>query len=685
MPLFLLILSIAALSIGPLMVRSSSAQGQWRRGLDGFVTIGVGGLVLFHILPPAIRVGGYPALLFVIFGAVLPTAIERVQYGHVRTAHAAALTLAFIALTVHATTDGLVMSQASIQEGWALSAAFAVILHRIPVGMAAWMFLRKSDALRWAWVVFGLIIVGTIVGFVSGSSLIRLMQDASFAWFQAFVAGSLLHVVMHAHEHDHHFDHGDPQGHGHDHVHHAHHPHDVAHSHHEHAHAHAHAHAGPNTHAHRADEHQHEHQHAHSHVTTTQSEPLQCVPEIWDLPHGTTTARVRSFLGLDAMIQQLPEVIGALLGVGLLFFLSWMEHHGFVGHEHQHHAHYLPDVVGAVDIQALGASFWVRLRHLALDGAVWLLAGYLLSVFLFRWIRLPKLVWLSSRGAVRSAFRGSVYGAGMPVRACGVVPVFASMVDRGVRWPAALSFLLTTPQLRVETLLFSVPLLGLPFTGIRALGIFLISIAVGIASGVVFESNDAPIDTSAPPHLSWLSAWHQALVRLVDDTAPWIVLGLMVAAMIPPEGFAWAMALPIGWSLLLFALLGVPLYICATGATPVALALMYVGFSPGAALVLLLSGPMTVWSAERSIRVRQGRARAWIILFFTWVLLLGLGAATHVLFDWMNLSVRPVHQHTAGDMLQWTGLVLIGVLFVWSLLRKGPRAWMSTVIAGDHG
>jgi uncharacterized membrane protein YraQ (UPF0718 family) len=45
--------------------------------------------------------------------------------------------------------------------------------------------------------------------------------------------------------------------------------------------------------------------------------------------------------------------------------------------------------------------------------------------------------------------------------------------------------------------------------------------------------------------------------------------------------------------LLIMLLAGIPLYICATAATPTAAALVLKGLSPGAALVFLLAGPTT--------------------------------------------------------------------------------------------
>ena len=83
-------------------------------------------------------------------------------------------------------------------------------------------------------------------------------------------------------------------------------------------------------------------------------------------------------------------------------------------------------------------------------------------------------------------------------------------------------------------------------------------------------------------------------VELVDGTAPWIVLGLAIAAAAEPwlVQMLWAQ-----WSDVLevavFALLGMPIYVCAAGATPLIAVLLAAGVSPGAALAFLLTGPAT--------------------------------------------------------------------------------------------
>ena len=746
MSIALLFISIAALSVGPLIVRAFSENRGVTQALDGFVTIGIGGLVLFHVMPPSVAVGGYVALVFMVVGMIVPTAIERVQHGNIRAAHAAALALAFIALSLHALVDGVALSQADTGSTQALPVAIAVVLHRIPEGLAVWMLLRATHGLRVTMAVMAFIALTTLVGFLAGPAVVALMQGASFGWFQAFVAGSLLHVIFHAHEHDHSHDHGDPHGHGHGH---------------SHRHDHGHSHSVPSsTHGHPrhtsgallgtttqpalvamafgAQQAKSTERATDSH-STTYPQPLPtaslrfvragdvapeedcCAPEVWDQPDTPPGERWRAFLDVKAVRRQLPEVFGALAGAAMVALLSWIEgtahgdhddaHAAHAGDAHAHdHAHGVHLEHGAaldtqVDLEhdALSSAMQdaglslphvdlfdtaalERLLHLALDSAPLLLTGYLLSSLVFRFIATPSLRWLNASSRWQSALRGAVYGAPMPVRACGVVPVFETTMDRGGRLSGATSFLLATPQLRLETLAFSLPLLGLPLMGLRVFGVLAISIGLGLAVSV-FDRGEAPmpVDDVTPPRLTMVSALRQSVLRLVDDTAPWVVFGLLVAVLVEPGSLASLADWPPGLELLLFGLIGVPVYICATGATPVAAALIFAGASPGAAIVFLLAGPMAKVSAFRALRVRRGAGVATFVVIGSGIAVLAVGALTNVLFPETSEAVQGLHDHTAGNLAQWLALGVVGALFGWSLLRRGPRAWLNTIVAGDHG
>src|SRR5699024_8022668 len=145
----------------------------------------------------------------------------------------------------------------------------------------------------------------------------------------------------------------------------------------------------------------------------------------------------------------------------------------------------------------------------------------------------------------------------------------------------------------------------------------------------------------------------------------------VVAALIPRGGFEGFATLPHLLTLVIFGVLAIPLYLCATGATPVAAALLFAGVSPGAAMVFLLAGPVTVLNSFQVMRTRAGRGFAWGITAAGWLLVLVAGWLPDRFFDPLGEQIAASHTDAAGTPLQWAALSILALLFVWSLLRKG--------------
>ena len=86
------------------------------------------------------------------------------------------------------------------------------------------------------------------------------------------------------------------------------------------------------------------------------------------------------------------------------------------------------------------------------------------------------------------------------------------------------------------------------------------------------------------------------LVNMVGDVSKWLMIGLLLGALIsafvPNELFFALREYPI-LCMLVVLVLAMPMYTCATGSIPLALALVAKGITPGAALVLLMAGPAT--------------------------------------------------------------------------------------------
>ena len=180
-----------------------------------------------------------------------------------------------------------------------------------------------------------------------------------------------------------------------------------------------------------------------------------------------------------------------------------------------------------------------------------------------------------------------------------------SLRKEGASKGAVVSFLIATPQTGVDSILATYGLMGLPFAVIRPIAALVTALFGGATiKGEELQCN-APDATSCScgdheahaPQTFWqkiVEALRFGFVEMMQDIGKWLIVGLIVAAFItiaiPTEWFAvfhestWA-------SMLLVLCIAIPMYVCATGSIPIAVALMMKGLTPGAALVLLMAGP----------------------------------------------------------------------------------------------
>jgi uncharacterized membrane protein YraQ (UPF0718 family) len=213
--MFFLALSIVALAAGPLLARVAQTRPWAVDFADGFVVVAVGGLVVLHVIPASIEIGGAWALAAALCGLVAPLAFERFEQ---RAASSSAKTviysLVLIGVGVHALLDGAAM----LELGGAPAAralAVSVVVHRIPVGLAIWWLVRPRRGLAAALTLLAVEAGGGIVGFLVGGSLLTGAFAPHLSLFQAALAGALLHVLAHHAPSPH----EDEEGESHEHVH----------------------------------------------------------------------------------------------------------------------------------------------------------------------------------------------------------------------------------------------------------------------------------------------------------------------------------------------------------------------------------------------------------------------------------------------------------------------------------
>ena len=172
----------------------------------------------------------------------------------------------------------------------------------------------------------------------------------------------------------------------------------------------------------------------------------------------------------------------------------------------------------------------------------------------------------------------------------------------------------------------------------------------------------------------------QGLGEVVDSTAPWIIVGLALAALVHGlVGTRWSELVPPGFEVEIMALVGMPVYVCAAGATPLVAVLVLNGVSPGAALAFLITGPATNVTTLGVLTRLHGRRIALLFAASVVVITVILGRAVNSLTE--VAGVVPDLEH-AGHGVGWRDLCLaaLGVLVLASMVRRGPRAFAGEVL-----
>lgn len=208
-----LIAAATAPLFGPLLYRALHDRPRAVEAVDNFVYFAVPLLVAWQVLPHAWEDRSILAIVAVFAGFLLPGLIERASHALADQTDNLALVVGLSGLVLHALLEGtaLVPGSAPVEAPF----AWAVILHRIPVSLVVWWLIRPRFGPFAAAAGVGSIVIATVAGYGVGAELLAESHGPATHLYQAFVSGSLVHVVFHQgkHDHDHsnddhHHDHG---------------------------------------------------------------------------------------------------------------------------------------------------------------------------------------------------------------------------------------------------------------------------------------------------------------------------------------------------------------------------------------------------------------------------------------------------------------------------------------------
>lgn len=245
--------------------------------------------------------------------------------------------------------------------------------------------------------------------------------------------------------------------------------------------------------------------------------------------------------------------------------------------------------------------------HLMNEMSPYLLLGFLLAGVLHEFVPSTLYQRYLSGNNFRSVLLSALFGIPLPLCSCGVIPTAMGLRRQGASKGATVSFLISTPQTGVDSIVATYSLMGVPFAIARPLVALVTAMFGGMLVAVVEKQKTQEETVALEPagechdgkaHVNmWrrvLNALRYAFVEMVEDIGKWLLIGLVVAGMItalvPDEWFAVFKDNSL-YSILFVLLFAIPMYLCATGSIPIAVALMLKGLSPGAALVLLMAGP----------------------------------------------------------------------------------------------
>lgn len=322
------------------------------------------------------------------------------------------------------------------------------------------------------------------------------------------------------------------------------------------------------------------------------------------------------------------------------------------------------------------------------ESAPFLLLGMFIAGMINQWV--PRTWVEKTLGGKSSIANAALIGAPLPLCSCSVIPVAMGIRRSGASKASTASFLVATPETGVDSIGITYALMGPIMAVARPIAAIVSAIVTGLfvlwfgtkeisseaepqakpTSSCCHKASVAPSTISEKIQASFIFGFGQ----LLRDFMLWFLIGIFFAALVTtlvPAGFLNQYGQGV-LAMLVIVLISIPMYVCATASTPIAVGLLLSGITPGAALVFMLTGPATNIATLMVIKNELGKRELGLYLLAIISSALVSGLILDVLFEHFNWQLQLSHgDHSdmVGVFYQICAVVLAG-LIVFQLQKR---------------
>ena len=346
--------------------------------------------------------------------------------------------------------------------------------------------------------------------------------------------------------------------------------------------------------------------------------------------------------------------------------------------------------------------------HIINEMSPYLLLGFLLAGLMHAFIPQQYYSKYLAKPNFRSVLYATLFGIPLPLCSCGVIPTAMSLRNEGASKGAATSFLIATPQTGVDSIIATSSLMGVAYAIIRPIAALITALFGGTLVNKLDKDSEGKIaDNHEDEHehkheheeccchheehhtdnhkatfgQKIKSALQYGYVEMMEDIGKWLIIGLVVAGLItvfvPAEAFKVFEGNSL-LSMLLVLAIAVPMYVCATGSIPIAVALIMKGLTPGAGLVLLMAGPACNMASMLVVKKVMGTKTLVIYLASIIIGSILFGMAIDFMqfngiIDFTANLVSSTHSEEGSSWIAWTSTAILIALLINALVINRLR------------